>query len=468
MLSFATEFPVDPNQGTSSFLEAMVKWVGGSPHTKLSLEKLQEIQREKNTSITFDNESVQSLTATAEDLELAGFRYGRRDHDLNWLTTVVFSKSSADAWVGIRVECESQHPSARLPSAKKPVVIRTVLEALGGANDGPLPIRNHAHYLTNNDIDLAARLIQGEAGCRLPIIYVSSRFQGSYILDPDRLARDLSGMAHVVVEPNRSFSVRLQLEVDSENVYGGTVGVYWPEGGGRRAFFLGDDYPTAGQLAHGIKDEVQTALANRRPLDRCTWAYVRETASRQTILDLKASGSQEIDQYIKTFDQEIEAKDQRLQDAEKEIQRLRNELRILESRAGATSGGLLKPGRERDLYPNEVLGIVLDALRDALTRIPENSRRRHVLESICDANPIQEDYAENQRNHLKRILRGTSTIDAKLRRELEDMGFVISEDGKHFKLVYQGDDRYTFTLAKSGSDWRGGLNAASEIARLLF
>ena len=59
-------------------------------------------------------------------------------------------------------------------------------------------------------------------------------------------------------------------------------------------------------------------------------------------------------------------------------------------------------------------------------------------------------------------------IVIKLRRELEDMGFSISEDGKHFKLVFQGDDRYTFTLPKSGSDWRGGLNAASDIGRLLF
>ena len=468
MLSFATEFPVEADRTTVDFLQAMVTWISGSPHTGLSAEMLRDLLQKDEAHVENGKEKVQSLLATSPDVDLAGIRYSRHDNDLEWLTTVVFSRTSSDAWVGVRVECESQHAAARLPSAKKPVVVRTVLESLGGAADGPLPIRDTAHILTNTDIDLAAKLIRGDAGCRLPIVYVSARFQGGYILDVNRLAADLSGMAHVVVEPNRPFSVRLQLEVDSENVYGGTIGICWPEGGGRRAFFLGGDYSTPGHLAGAIKDEVRAALLNRRPIARCTWAYVRETASRQAILSLKASGSKPIDEYVEKFDQEIEAKNQRLEEAESEIQRLRNELRVYEARAGTASGGLLRLWRERDLYPNEVLGILLDAIEDAATRVQHDSRRQHVLRSILEANRLEENPLEGRREQLKRLLRGTSTIDGKLRRELEDMGFSISEDGKHFKLVFQGDDRYTFTLPKSGSDWRGGLNAASDIGRLLF
>jgi hypothetical protein len=467
MLSFATEMPVDVNRTTADFLDAMVKWISGSPHTSFAADRLQELQQ-KEAFLRSGNETVQSLVTSSTDVDLAGIRYSRHDDDLEWLTTVVFSKTSSDAWVGVRVECESQHAAARLPSAKKPVVVRTVLDSLGGAADGPLPIRDQAHILAHADIDLAAKLIRGDAGCRLPIVYVSAQFQGGHLLDVNRLAADLSGMAHVVVEPNRPFSVRLQLEVDSENVYGGTIGIYWPEGGGRRAFFLGGQYSTPGQLAAAIKDEVRTALLNRRPIARCTWAYVQETVSRQVIHSLKASGSKALEDYIKTFDQEIEAKDQRLKEAEKEIQRLHNELRKYEARAGTTSGGLLRLGRERDVYPNEVLCILLAAIEDAVTRVPQDSRRQHVLTSVLEANKLSGNPLEGRREHLKKLLRGMTTIDGKLRHELENMGFSISEDGKHFKLVFQGDDRYTYTLPKSGSDWRGGLNAASDIARLLF
>lgn len=230
MLLFATEFSVSADRTTADFLNAMVTWISGSPHTSLSAERLRELLQKDEAFLQDGNERVQSLVSSSADVDLAGIRYSRHDDDLEWLTTVVFSRTASDAWVGVRVECESQHAAARLPPAKKPVVVRTVLESLGGAADGPLPIRDRAHVLANADIDLAAKLIRGDAGCRLPIVYVSAQFQGGHILDVNRLAADLSGMAHVVVEPNRPFSVRLQLEVDSENVYGGTIGIYWPEG----------------------------------------------------------------------------------------------------------------------------------------------------------------------------------------------------------------------------------------------
>ncbi|MDY6955257.1 MAG: hypothetical protein SVO96_00010 [Pseudomonadota bacterium] len=470
MLSFATEFSVDADRTTADFFQAMATWISGSPHSGLSAEMLRDLPQQAEARVENGNENVQSLVASSRDVDLAGIRYSRHDDDLEWLTTVVFSRTSSDAWVGIRVECESQHAAIRLPSAKKPVVVRTVLDSLGGAAaDGPLPIRDQAHILAHADIDLAAKLIRGDAGCRLPIVYVSARFQGGYILDVDRLAADLSGMAHVVVEPNRPFSVRLQLEVDSENVYGGTIGIYWPEGGRCRAFFLGGECSTPGHLAAAINDEVRAALLNRRPIARCTWAYLRETASRQVIHSLKASGSKAIEDYVKTFDQEIEAKNQRFEDAEREIRRLSNELRVHEAAlAGTTSGSLLRLGRERDLYPNEVLGVLLAAIEGAATGVPKDSRRQHVLTSILEANKLDDNTLEERREQLKKLLRGMTTIDGKMRRELEEMGFSISEDGKHFKLVFQGDDRYIYTLPKSGSDRRGGLNAVSDIGKRLF
>jgi hypothetical protein len=45
---------------------------------------------------------------------------------------------------------------------------------------------------------------------------VSSGFSGEYIADTNSLANDLSGMAHVVVEPDRLFSRRLQIELWAE------------------------------------------------------------------------------------------------------------------------------------------------------------------------------------------------------------------------------------------------------------
>jgi hypothetical protein len=108
-----------------------------------------------------------------------------------------------------------------------------------------------------------------------------------------------------------------------------------------------------------------------------------------------------------------------------------------------------------DLYPGEVVGIIIDGLADAATRLAPDGRRAHVLAAILESTEAGE-VAQVTRERLKNVLRGVRTIDSRAKRELEDMGFTVTEDGKHFKLVFQGDDRYTFSLPKSGSDHRGG------------
>ncbi|GMU47203.1 MAG: hypothetical protein AMXMBFR26_19850 [Porticoccaceae bacterium] len=409
MLSFATELPIDRSCGIADFLGTIAKWILGSPHTRLTAENLAGLASTAESHVRRGMEAIDAVTFAAAEEQAAGIRYTRRDEDLEWTTTAVFSRRAVDTWVGIKVSCESNHPAVRLPPAKKPVLVRTLLDAMGGAPDGLLRVDGRALRLDNTEIDVAARLIAGKSGCRLPVVYVSAGFQGSHIADPDRLARDLAGMAHVVVEPNRPFSLRLKIEVDSENVYGGTIGIYWPEGAGRRSFFIGREYESGDDIARAIFDEIRTALTNRRSLDRCTWAYVQESVSRQAIQALRASGSQEVEKYIETFDKELAAKAQRLDDANREITRLQNELQIYQARLKAGTGSLLRSGGEQDLYPNEVLSIVRQAIADASTRVPDDSRRKHVLNAVLQATPEPEDVAASMRETLKATLKKSAS-----------------------------------------------------------
>jgi len=466
MLSFATEFPVNHDHALDSFFDALRRWILGSPHTAFHLADLVGLGSPGEWTTHRGIEQLQTLTHASGTREQGAARYTRTDAGLEWVTVIVFARWEKDSWVSIRVSCESEHPSVRLPPAKKPVLVRVLLDDLGGAGDGVLSVGSSPYRLDNVDVDIAAQLIQGRAGCRLPIVYVSALFGGGYAIDPARLARDLSGMAHVVVEPNRTFSLRLKIEVDAQNVYGGTIGVYWPDGAGRRSFFLvRDETPRSRETA--ITDEVRFALANRRPLERCTWSASQALVSRSTFEALKAAGSQEVSKYVDEFDKELAAKAQQLEDAELEIQRLNAEVRKYETRLPIGSGVTLRTGREQDIYPGEIASIVLDALHEAISRTLTDSRRQHVLTAIAEANE-RSGQGTKRREEIKELLRGMTTIDAKIRRGLERLGFTVSDDGKHCKIVYQGDERYTFSLPKSGSDVRGGLNAANDIARLFF
>lgn len=467
MLSFATEFPVRSDRQPLNFISCIMRWILGSPHTAFSESELAPMLSEAEWVGRKRNESIHLLHFDVSGAGSAAVRYVRHDNDLQWTTTIVFSSGASDALVATRVMCESTHPAVRLPQARKPVVLRVILEDLEGGVDGPLQVMGSPHLLRPSDIGLAADLLLGKASCRLPVVYLSAGFHGEYLLDPNRLANDLAGMAHVVVEPDRPFSLRLKLEVASVNVYGGTVGIYWPDGGGRRSFFLGDEHETPGDIARAVFAELRAALVNRRPLHRCTWAAVQEAASRSAFEFLRSSGSQEVDRYIEQFDREVAAKQEKIDDAEREIQRLRNDLAIFEARQAAVGTLSLNTGAEQDLYPNEILSFLREALQDAIGRVPSDSRRQHVLQALLAAMPEVAE-PEARRERLKGILRDFRGLDRESRKELQSFGFEISEDGKHVKVRFQGDDRYTFTLPKSGSDHRGGLNAASDIGRLLF
>ena len=466
MLSFAVEFPVKHEHPSANFLRAVQDWVLGSPHTRFSAEEFAGIDARGEWSARKGDERLDVLRASSRSDESAAAKYTRNDSDLQWVTTIAFSRTTSDSWVSIRVSCESSHPAVRLPPAKKPVVVRTLMSTLGSGSDGLLGVSDAPYRLEQMDVDIAMQLISGRAGCRLPIVYTSSSFDAGYLVDTDRLASDLAGMAHVVVEPNRAFSLRLKAEVGSENVYGGTVGVYWPEGAGRRSFFIGREFESSDEVRRAIAEEITKALTNRRPLDRCTWAAVQRQVSQRAFEALKADGSQEVDRYIEEFDKERLAEAERLADAEREIGRLRADVRMYESRRPLGSGLTIHSGPERELYPGEMGAVVREAVQDAATRA-HDSRRKHVLSSVLAVNPASEE-PSRFRNELKELLRGSTTIDSRIRRGLEQLGFEVSEDGKHYKLVFQGDGRYTFSFPKSGSDHRGGLNAASEITRRLF
>lgn len=465
MLSFATEFPVNSNKSAHDFMDAVREWVLGSPHTELQRSDLASMDKVDEWNTQPGAETVGSLLCSTENVAAA--RYTRIGDEIEWSTTIVFRRIQGVAWTTIRTSCESVYPQVRLPAAKKPVVVRILMQRLGAGKDGSLQVQDAPHFLGDHNIDLAAALLNGTAGCRLPIVYVSAAFGGVDTAGPRHMARELSGMAHVVVEPNRPFSQRLRISVDHNNVYGGTIGIYWPDGSGRRAFYVGHEFHDAEELTSAVCEEVRSALTNRRPLEDCTWASVQGIVSRQRVIQLQASGSREVASYIEGFESELTAAKEQRQHAETEVERLRAELRGIYARKGRNDAAMPWAISEQDFYPGEVLDVIRDALVDARTRVPPDSRRLHVLDAFLSAHP-ETGGAKQYRERLKHLLKDYTGLDKKTRRTLEEIGFSISEEGKHCKITFQGDDRYTFTLPKSGSDYRGGRNSASDIGKLLF
>jgi hypothetical protein len=468
MANFAAEFPIDPKWSVADVARLGCQWITGSPHTAFASDALVTFPHNGELAFRAGLEQVVLAHSITAGGEIGGLRYERTEDGLAWTTAIVSLKSEGRHLLRMEVVCEALTTQVRLPPPKKPYFIKQALTELGGGNDGDIPVTDRPFKLSAGEESAAASLILGTARNSLPIVYVSAGFDDHHLVNPEELARYVGGLAHVIVEPSRAFSYVVKRLTKFRNVYGGTVGVYWPNSERRTSYFLeeGDRAPRA--LALAIAKDIRVALSNRRQSSDCTWAHLKEAVAKNTYERLKQAGSTEVDKFIAAFDEEIAAKEQVIKEREQEIARLNAELRRLHSIEKAGQAGLVKQGNELDLYDGEVRDIVLSALKDAADRVAQpGSRRDHVLRDLLTANELG-GQAEKLREELKAMLRDYRSMDGRTKTALTRLGFDLSEDGKHWKAVFQGDARYTFAFPKTGSDYRGGLNMVSDISNKLF
>jgi hypothetical protein len=471
VLVFATEIPVDPIRSTYELMALAKKWLGGSPYFKVPKALIPTPKDGEILEANIGNTQVAVGSVNADGCSLTGLRMSRVENNkFLWTTEIVGNKNKTDVfWVSIRVYCEATGSILELPKAKKPVFVKWIVsENFGTGFDADIKVSSQPLALKTSDLDWVAKILSGDSKNRLPVVYVSAGRANHPSVDCARLSTDLSGLAHVLVEPSRLFARRLMDKVDGQNAYSGAIGVYWSAGMGRLEKFLEQAYESPRLMEQAVVGYVEQALANRRPTPSCTWAYLSETISRKTIIDLRATGSTKIDDYVAAFDAEISAKQQQLDTAENEINRLKAEVRKFESWAKSQGSSPLVDGKERDLYQGERRGLLIEILREALTNnVHPDSRRGHIISDIIDANNADTP-STALADKIKECLRNYSSMTRTVRKSLEDIGFEITEDGKHYKLIFMYDKRYAFAVAKTPSDNRAGLNIGGEIRRKLF
>ena len=468
MLQYRAQFPVQHTKSCRDIWPLARKWILGSPHTSFS-----EGDLATSSDATFEERSAEGELVTfargkAHGYESFGVKYVKREtsEPLSWTTTLVGTQDDEKFWVSVSVECDSSLAGIRIPSSKKPYVIRQLLDQFGGGDDGPFPVSQAPHTLRDDDVELAASIITGSVAAQMPVVYLSTNDQNQLYVDAGELAKWLAGLAHVLVEPSRAFSFALREQVGGRNVFGGSVGIYWAGGVHTHAshwWHFDDPH----DHARDIERTVRRGLIGQREIEQCSWSHLNQLRVRSQIEELKDSDSASIDEYVEAFDEEIRLKDERIKRAEDEVNRL-NALLLSRQHAKAQTGRpILYAGQEPDLYNDEIAGIVLEVLEQGLTNSHKGSRREHVLKDL-----IQKCSGSERRGEIIQALKTTlghyKKMSKSVKSQLQDLGFTISEDGKHFKIVFCNDPRYQHSLPKTSSDHRAGKNLVSQLINSLM
>jgi hypothetical protein len=468
MIAYRTQFPLSPDKNILDILKIGKKWIAGSPYSKL--KSIIEASTDDQSDIDLPSEKetllVRTINKLSKNEELLGIEYFVIDNnDLEWTTHIVANKSLKSFWVSIEISCESNIPARLLPRPKRPYILNYLLEIASGGKDGPFEPNGEPINLNDSDIDIAAGLINGNFNLSMPVVYISARESGHYVVNPAILAKRLYGLAHVVVEPNRQFSFRLKIDTKGQNAFSGAVGIYWPQGFGHEILFRFYEH---NKFIQDIYNIISEALVVRRLRNNCSWNYFQSIVQLAKIEKLKASGDENLQEYINAFDAECKNKDQQLLEAEKEIKNLKSEIfRISNQKQTMHNGELLNYNSDDELFPNEVYDFIASLLAREHDSAMTGTRRKDVLKILCQANKPSGE-RDKICKQIKEALSSWDGLCSKNKQLLQNIGFELSEEGKHIKALYNGDTRYVLTLPKTPSDHRTGKNLASNANHLFF
>ena len=473
MLIFSTRLPVKDTLTKEKFFELVVRWNQDSPH-----HRIDGIEWDGGYRHRWGD--MKNMLEITEYNDVAAAHFVQSEHGVHWTTEFILHTERRE--IGIYLSREATENTIYFHKEfKPPYFLKLLMRENVLGSDGGLTISEYPHSFgaTADEQQVLTQLCLEDAGAfRLPVVYLTRDwFTEHCVVDEGELARRLCGVAHVLVESDKDVSRTLKDLCHGKNVYNGGMAVYFPSVSAAAKRFI----PYDGMDVEKVMTQIVRMIfryMNQQKRERLdTWDGIqmmqmrRQTkqllAEKRRIEENRKQTSKEKEQY---WDEYVKAQTQ-VEALTEQNARLQSELAVLRARVDSMGENpLLYYGDEKEFYQGEMLEFVRTALSEKLDRLPKEKDRHlrcaDVLQDLLNANECEEIQAQRQ-TELKRVLKGYRTLTPEIQSTLIDVGFRIT-DGKHYKLTYYDDERYTVTMAKSGSDWRGGENLISEIRKRIY
>lgn len=466
MITYSAQFPVNEKLDKKTFVKLVLDWNQGSKYDKF--DKLEW------DGATFSKQWIENgKQLSIEEVELNGIvasQFKKEDEHGLWKTDFILN--SDQKYITIRVALETtDYTTDFYPTYYPPFFVKKLIYRGYAGNDIDIPVQQEAFSLDDYR-DVLEKLSENKAEYTMPIVFVSKKDDGNFPIDLSTMAFQIQGVAHVLYEGD-------EIIIANYPEYFGCVGrngmifvVYPNRNMKRNAINL---LGTSNDNPEYIISRVKACVYNyenqvmRRDID--TWSGIQNEklyVQNHSLLSDQKALEEENEDLINVFQEQLSKTEAINKELSNDIQRLMVENQALRMRlASKNPKPLLYMGEETEFYEGEIREIILEILEDYKRNIKPGTRREHVISDVLENNDYNQVQAK-RREQIKVALKGYKILNGSLRNMLESLGFIITDNGKHYKWTYFGDHRYVTTAAKTCSDNRAGMNIASTIDNLML
>lgn len=383
MLSFNTCFPISQDSTIDELIEIGKTWRRNSPHSTINdLIDAQYNCSANECHIENDTELLHFQKYKYDNSEIGGIQHTVVENNISWTTQIVGYKNVDSFWVSVQVFKESNLPLLDDHESKKPHIVKLIMKEMGIGYDGLMPVAEDPILLKQGDEYIAQKAMEDSMGCVMPTVYVSISNNNTHNINYRAIAKLLSGMAHVIVEPDVDFSFNLKSLVAEVNAYNGAIGIYWPGNKNRLYFVQRGQKTNKNKIVNDVCRVVRKSLLSQKGLKECTWLHLQEIKSKLKIQEIRLKGTSTLDEYAEAFDVELDAAKEELNKYKKEIERLNAQLYNNTMKTPLPGAPILIKGEETDLYNGEITDIVLEILNNYLRNCEIGTRRKDIIEDI--------------------------------------------------------------------------------------
>lgn len=464
MILFNTTLPLSTDTDIEHVVSLSLDWIINSPYAKFKSFSFDTSVAEH--SETNGDHSFNYANFTEGTNSIRGIRFSRREDSLKWTTDIVIRRWDGQFMVSLQVDCISDHPRGNIPYARKPYLVKMMVEKAKLANDGIFPINDKIIETTDSNLESIATIMAGNGSNILPIVFFSKDKFYDARSAATELAKWVSGQAHVILEAELAHSHKLRNLSGGRNSYHGTIGLYWPQSKNRRLFRFSDI--DSEETLQEIADLIQDSMTIRSAESECTWNFLNDALSKRKLESLKEKDDAYLNEYVKMYDTDMNLKNDEISQLKAKIFKLQMQNDLLaEKTSEIEKKPLLYIESEKDLFDGEILSHLMMLIKKAEQESLANSRRHDIFAAIVKDNPFA-DSISPKIEVIKQSLNSYTGFDASLRSKLSAIGLADNDQGKHIKIGFQSDDRYSVTISKTPSDGRAGKNAAADITKIFF